>query len=280
MPLFVVATPIGHLEDLSPRAARVLREVDLVLAEDTRVTRVLLQHVASRAPQRSCHGHNEEAAATAALRVLESGGSVALVSDAGTPGVSDPGARVVGRIRAAGYEVQPVPGPSAVVAFLSASGLVSDRWQFVGFAPRRPGERTTALQSWVAWPGITVGFESPQRILGLVAALVAVSPSHPLVLARELTKRFETWHHGPASAVLESLREAGEPRGEFVFGLGEAVAVARDSPAPWTEDEQALLAALALSPMSTREASQRLSRLWSRPVREVYQALLEASEGG
>jgi 16S rRNA (cytidine1402-2'-O)-methyltransferase len=223
--LYVVATPIGHLDDLGPRAARTLREVDVVAAEDTRVTRVLLQHAGSTARLISARAHNEAQAAAQVVELLAQGRSVALVSDAGTPAISDPGARVVAAVRAAGYPVVPIPGPSALTTLLSAAGLDEGPVLFEGFLPARPRARRERLDA-LAQAAVTAGaalvfYEAPHRIDALLADLLAAfGPERRLVIGRELTKLFEE------IAVLPLADAAGwldaQPqrrRGEFVLAL-------------------------------------------------------------
>ncbi|MBX7213012.1 MAG: 16S rRNA (cytidine(1402)-2'-O)-methyltransferase [Thermoflexales bacterium] len=219
--LYLVATPIGNLEDITLRALRILREVSLIAAEDTRTTRILLDHHSITTPTTSYHEHNKGGREGALLQALERG-DVALVSDAGSPGISDPGFELVNAALAAGHTVSPVPGPSAVIAAVSASGLPTDQFVFVGFAPRRAG----ALADWVAQlrteTRTTVLYEAPHRIGETVAALAAAFPSRGLCLARELTKRFETFWRGRCDEAVAHL-QAHPPRGEFVVVLAGAV---------------------------------------------------------
>lgn len=192
--LWVVATPIGHLEDLSARARRVLTEVDAVLAEDTRRTRALLTAIGARRPVLSLHEHNEDARTAEVLARLAAGGSLALVSDAGTPLVSDPGFRLVRAARAGGFSVRPVPGPSAPIAALSVAGIPCERFCFEGFLPSAVSQRRARLQELAEEPRTMVFFEAPQRIEATVRDMIAVfGEARPACLARELTKRHETF---------------------------------------------------------------------------------------
>jgi 16S rRNA (cytidine1402-2'-O)-methyltransferase len=223
--LYVVATPIGHLDDLSPRAARILREVDLVAAEDTRVTRVLLRHAGSSAPLISARAHNEAQAAARIVALLAEGKSVALVSDAGTPAISDPGARVVAAVHAAGYPVVAIPGPSALTALLSAAGLEEGPILFEGFLPARARARRDRLDTLAAAAGAAgaalVVYEAPHRIDALLADLLRVfDPAHRIVIGRELTKVFEEVVVMPLGAATGWLDERPQRRrGEYVLAL-------------------------------------------------------------
>lgn len=231
--LYVVATPLGNLGDLTARAAEVLRAVPWVAAEDTRHSAPLLRHLGSPAKLLPAHEHNEEAAARQVIERLAAGESVALISDAGTPAVSDPGARLVARVREAGFKVVPLPGPCAAVAALSASGIAAPRWLFVGFLPVKAKQREEALRELAALPAALVFYEAPHRILESVAALAAtLGAARRVVVARELTKLFETIHAcplGEAAAWLEA--DANRQRGEFVLIV--------DAPAPAAGDDDA-----------------------------------------
>jgi len=219
--LYVVATPLGNLGDIGARALEVLRGADAVACEDTRHTRRLLDHFGIRAETFSLHEHNEAAAAERLIRLLREGRSVALVSDAGTPAVSDPGARAVAAVRAAGFAVIPVPGPNAAVAALSASGLTDPHFLFYGFLPAKQAARRTALAALKGLPCALVFHEAPHRIEETVADLAAVlEPGRTLVIARELTKLFESIVSLPledATAWLAA--DEDRRRGEFVLAV-------------------------------------------------------------
>jgi 16S rRNA (cytidine1402-2'-O)-methyltransferase len=223
--LYVVATPIGNLEDITARALRTLRAVDVVACEDTRRTRQLLTHFDIHTPTVSYYEHNKLTRGPDLLRQLADGRSVALVSDAGTPGISDPGVLLVRESRAAGIPVVPVPGPSAVIAALSASGLPADRFVFDGFLPVKPGRRVNRLKALRELETTVVVYESPHRIVAAMEAIAEVFGDAPVVVARELTKKFEEIITAPAAAHLERLR-ASEPRGEFVVVIPEATRAA------------------------------------------------------
>ena len=213
--LYVVATPIGNLEDITARALRVLREADVVACEDTRRTRQLLSHFAIHTPTVSYYEHNKLVRGPQLLRRLEEGGSVALVTDAGTPGISDPGFLLVRDARAAGAAVVPVPGPSAVVTALSAAGVPGDRFVFDGFLPVKPGRRLNRLKALRDLELTIVVYESPHRIVAALEAIGEVFGDREIVVARELTKQFEEIVRATPAVHLERLR-ATEPRGEFV----------------------------------------------------------------
>jgi 16S rRNA (cytidine1402-2'-O)-methyltransferase len=212
--LFVVATPIGNLEDVTLRALRILREVDLVACEDTRHTRLLLSRHDIHASTTSYFEHNKLRKGPELIRMLLDGRSIALVTDAGTPGISDPGFMLVRDAREAGIPVVPVPGPSAVIAALSAAGIGADRFVFEGFLPIKPGRRVNRLRALAALEMTLVLYESPHRIVATLEAIRDVFGEAEVVVARELTKQFEEIVRATASAHLERLGATG-PRGEF-----------------------------------------------------------------
>lgn len=216
--LHVVATPIGNLGDLSPRALETLKRVDAICAEDTRHTRQLLAHFGLERPLLALHEHNEGDAAAPLVARLLAGDSLALVSDAGTPLVSDPGFRLVRAARAAGVRVSPVPGPSALVAALSAAGLPSDRFVFEGFLPAKAKARREHLQALAAEPRTMIFYESSHRIEDTLADMaMAFGDDRPAVVARELTKLFETVLDGGLAGLARRVREdANQRKGEFV----------------------------------------------------------------
>jgi 16S rRNA (cytidine1402-2'-O)-methyltransferase len=212
--LYVVATPLGNLEDITLRALRVLREVALVACEDTRRTRALLTHFDIHVPVTSYFEHNKLRKSARLLETLEAGQSVALVTDAGTPGISDPGFLLVKQAREAGIAVVPVPGPSAVVTALSAAGVPADRFLFDGFLPVKPGRRVHRLEALRGLEMTVVCYESPHRILATLDAIAQVFGERSIVVARELTKQFEEIVRGPAAA-LRARFGAAAVRGEF-----------------------------------------------------------------
>jgi 16S rRNA (cytidine1402-2'-O)-methyltransferase len=214
--LYVVATPIGNLEDITLRALRVLKEVDLIACEDTRRTRGLLSHFDIHAHVTSYFEHNKLSKGEALVRALTDGKSVALVTDAGTPGISDPGFLLVRAARDAGIPVVPIPGPSAVIAALSAAGLPADRFVFDGFLPVKPGRRIHRLEALRALPMTIVCYESPHRILAALEAIGHVFGEIEITVARELTKQFEEIVRGMPLQLREHW-ERTPPRGEFTI---------------------------------------------------------------
>jgi 16S rRNA (cytidine1402-2'-O)-methyltransferase len=228
--LYVVATPIGNLEDVTLRALRVLKEVDLIACEDTRRTRALLSHFGIHGHVTSYFEHNKLAKGEVLLRTLSGGQSIALVTDAGTPGVSDPGFLLVRAARGAGISVVPIPGPSAVIAALSAAGVPADRFVFDGFLPVKPGRRLHRLEALRAHEMTIVCYESPHRIGATLAAIASVFGETEIVVARELTKQFEEIVEGSPARLIERFA-SGRARGEFTIIVPRA---RRESPAPWT----------------------------------------------
>lgn len=216
--LFVVATPIGNLEDLTFRALRVLRDVDAIAAEDTRRTSRLLAHYEVQKPLVSVHAHNEGREAPGLVRRLLAGESIALVSDAGTPGISDPGQLLVAACRAAGVRVVPIPGPSAVTAALSASGLTASRFSFLGFPPPSGQERLDWLATLPDEPGIIIFFEAPHRFQRTMQDVSGLLVKRQIIVAREISKIHETLAEWPTLA--EPSAPADSERGEFVIIVG------------------------------------------------------------
>lgn len=219
--LYLVATPIGNLEDITLRALRVLRESDMVAAEDTRHTGQLLRHFGISKPLLSYFKFNEAKRTEEFVGRLKRGETIALVTDAGSPGISDPGERVVAAALAAGCRVEPVPGACALVAALTASGLPTDEFHFAGFLPHKSGQRANRLAELATLPGTLVLYESPFRIERLVAELAVALPERPVVLARELTKKFEEWLRGTPAELAAQL-QVRPRKGEFAVIVGPA----------------------------------------------------------
>jgi len=217
--LYLVATPIGNLEDITLRALRTLKECDLVAAEDTRHTGQLLKHFGISKPLLSYFQFNEARRSEEIIERLRRGENVALVTDAGSPGVSDPGERVVKAALAAGFRVEPVPGPCALVAAVTASGLPTDEFHFFGFLPHKSGQRRKQLETLKELPGTLVLYESPYRIEKLLGELHEICPDRPVVLGRELTKKFEEFLRGKPGELLEIARKR-VLKGEFVVMVG------------------------------------------------------------
>ncbi len=220
--LYLVATPIGNLEDTTLRALRVLRECDVVAAEDTRRTGQLLKHFGISKPLLSYFQFNEVKRSEEIIERLRRGEKVALVTDAGSPGISDPGERVVKAAITAGFRVEAVPGACALVAALTASGLPTDEFHFIGFLPHKSGERRNKLESLTAITGTLVFYESPYRIEKLLGELHEVFPKREVVLARELTKKFEEFLRGKPAVLLEITRQRSL-KGEFVVMVGPSM---------------------------------------------------------
>jgi len=263
--LYLVATPIGNLEDVSSRALKVLEEAELVLAEDTRRTRVLLDRYGVPAKPVSLHAHNEVARSAKVLAVLDGGGDVALVSDAGTPLISDPGDRLVAAALEAGHSVVPIPGASALLAALAASGLPAVPFTFVGFLPRRSGECDRALESLRDRRDTLIFFESPRRIAKTLARLQQVFGDRRACVARELTKMHEEFARGLLSELAERFAEGA--RGEctlVVEGTSQAEAVLSER-----ELDAAIRARIAEGE-SPRQISDQLAEPSGLPKREIY----------
>lgn len=275
--LFVVATPIGNLEDLTARALRVLGEVDLIASEDTRHSRRLLDHYHIRTPLTSYHEHNESEKAQALLRELAQGRNVALITDAGTPGISDPGYRVVRAARREGYEVVAVPGPSALAAALSVSGLPTDGFSFHGFFPRKRSQAEEFLEAAGRQGGTHVFFESPHRLLDTLRAIGERLPEAQVCVARELTKIHEEVVLGSPREAAE--RFAGSPvRGECVLILH---AEAREAAADWGPEaiRARVDAAVRERGLSRRDAVRHVAAELGLPRNAVYQAATAEGEG-
>ena len=219
--LYLVATPIGNLEDITLRALRTLKECDVIAAEDTRRTGQLLRHFDISKPLLSYFKFNEAKRSEELLDRLQRGDKVALVTDAGSPGISDPGERVVRAAIAQGFRVEPVPGPCALVAALTASGLPTDEFHFLGFLPHKPGQRRKELERMANVGGTLVLYESPYRIEKLLLELAGIWPQQEVVLARELTKKFEEFLRGKPADLLEVLKQRSL-KGEFVVMLSTA----------------------------------------------------------
>ena len=274
--LFVVATPIGNLEDLSPRARQTLAEVDLVAAEDTRHTGRLLSHLGVKTPQFALHEHNEARAAQSLIEQLMDGKSVALVSDAGTPLVSDPGYRLVRAAHANGIAVSPLPGPSAVTAALSVSGLPTDRFGFEGFPPAKTAARRKWLQARAADGRTLLFFEAVHRIVATLADMVDVfGADREAFLGRELTKLHEQCRRATLGELLDEVSNGTiTSRGEFVI----AVHGAEDN-APSSIDADRLLRELAET-LPPKKAAAIAARVTGEKRNALYQRLLDIKSGG
>jgi len=275
--LYVVATPIGNLEDISQRAIRVLGDVDLILAEDTRHSQRLLARVGVDVPTRACHEHNERALVDQLVERLLGGQRMALVSDAGTPLLSDPGFHLVREARAAGITVVPVPGPSALTAALSVAGLPTHRFTFEGFLPAKEGQRRSALEALADESRTMVFFEAPHRITTMLRTAAQVfGGSRNAAYARELTKRFESVVDGTLTELIVRLEAHPEQvRGEFVVLISGAQT--RRIAAPVTA-ETLLLALLAELPAS--RAAAVAAKVLDAPRKTLYELALRLGEQG
>lgn len=273
--LSVVGTPIGNLDDLSPRAATALLEADVVACEDTRRTAGLLRHVGSGAPMVPLHAHNEAARAAELCARMLAGAHVALVSDAGMPLVSDPGARLVRAAADAGIAVTVVPGPSAVTAALAASGLGEGAgFVFLGFLPRRAAERAALAERLTGLDVPAVAYESPQRLPASLAALAQAFPDRRVAVCRELTKRFEEVVRGTAAEVAGRFTEA--PRGEITVVLGPAAPDAGDD-----AGDDALRAGISLmldAGMGAGRAAEAVAALGAAPRNRAYRVAVALSD--
>jgi len=273
--LYVVGTPIGNLEDVTVRAARVLGEVSLVAAEDTRVSRRLLNHLGVRVPCVSCNEHNWRQRLPELLRALETG-DVALVTDAGMPGVSDPGAAIVAAVADEGNSVVAIPGPSAVTTALAVSGMQADSFTFLGFLPRRGRERRERLAGAAAIPDTLVIFESPHRLRATLADLLGVLGDRRMAVCRELTKLHEEVWRGRISEAIDYFEA---PRGEFVLVVAGAGAAVELEGQASLEEAQEMLAALRQSGSRAREAVAEVMAATGLPRSEVYRMWVETGRG-
>ncbi len=267
--LYVVATPIGNMEDLSPRAERVLREVSLIAAEDTRHTGIMLKRLGIATPLVSNHGFNEQARLARLLDAL-SQGNVALVSDAGTPAISDPGAILVRAAAEAGHEVIPIPGASAVTAAVSASGLVDGAFAFLGFLPRSAGDREAALRNALSWGIPIVVFESDNRIESFSRQLAELAPERQIALFRELTKLHEETVRCAAADLPVRLADSVR-KGEFVVVIGAGTS---DAPVDLDTEIQQRLAEGG----KPSEIARAIARETGRPRSVVYERILELAK--
>jgi 16S rRNA (cytidine1402-2'-O)-methyltransferase len=274
--LFLVATPLGNLEDLTLRAVRTLREVALVACEDTRRTGTLLHAQGIATPTTSFFEHNERWKGERILDALREGRNVALVSDAGTPGISDPGYRLVRDARAAGLPVVPVPGPSAGVAALSVSGLPSDRFLIVGFLPARAGARRRALEEIANERATLVVYESPLRVVETLASMAEVLGDREAFLCREATKLHEEYRRARLCELHADLAARGSVKGEIVL-----VVAGRPDEAPLAgADPVAVYRTLAAAGRTRREAVKETARQLGLPAREVYRLVQESEDQG
>lgn len=267
--LYVVATPIGNLDDITLRAIRILKEVDRIACEDTRQTRKLLDRHAIAKPLVSYHEHNEQARAEELLRELAAGVNIALVSDAGTPLIADPGYRLVAQARAQGIAVIPIPGPSAVLSALSASGLPTDAFFFGGFLPAKKTQRRKMLEEMKIYPATLVFYEAPHRILEALDDIAEVLGPRRVTIARELTKIHEEFLMGEPSELRETLAKRPSIKGEITLMIGKGEAPVDATPIELAFDR------LLKAGVPRMEAMKTIARERGLSKREVYQKLNE-----
>ena len=271
--LYLVATPIGNLGDITLRALETLAGADILACEDTRVTRILLNRYGIKQRPTPYHEHNAGEAGPKLIAALGSGKSVALVSDAGTPLVSDPGFRLVGLAIEAGIRVVPIPGASAVLAALTASGLPSDTFMFGGFLPVKDGQRRARLSELKAAPATLIFFESPRRLAATLATMTDVLGDRPAAIGRELTKAFEEMRTGTLGSLAAHYAQAPTPKGEIVICVGPP----DDQPDQPKDIDRLLLSLVAEMPAS--KAAAEAARMTGQPKQALYRRLLELRDG-
>ena len=268
--LYVVATPIGNLADITLRALDVLKRVDAIAAEDTRMAARLLKHHGITARLLALHEHNERGAAQKLVDLLAQGKSIALISHAGTPAISDPGALAVAAVKGAGYPVVPVPGPNAAICALSAAGIAAPHFLFYGFLPQQASARQRELDALKSLPYLLVFYEAPHRVVASVAAMAAVFGERTLTIARELTKLFETIHTCRLSEAEEWFADANQLKGEFVLLVEGAPAAATADPAAARHVLEVLMRELSL-----KQAVQLAVAITGARKNDVYELALE-----
>jgi len=270
--LYIVATPIGNLADITLRALDVLKTVELIAAEDTRHTRKLLSHYGISAKLTSCNEHNERTRAEELVRRLSSGASVALLSDAGTPTVSDPGYRLLQAAIAANIRIVPIPGPSAAMTALSAAGLPSDSFLFVGFLPPKSAKRQARLKQLANAAATVIFYESPNRIIALLQEIAELLGNRPVVVAREMTKRYEEFIRGRVEDVFIDLKARSDIKGEITLLVSGRESATED----FTEAvKEEIDAALRNGSTGTAKLSRDLAGRYGMPKNQVYEMILQ-----
>jgi 16S rRNA (cytidine1402-2'-O)-methyltransferase len=272
--LYLVATPIGNLEDITLRAVRTLKEADVIACEDTRQTQKLLQHYGIRKEMVSYHEHNELTRSPELVIELEQGAKIALVSDAGTPGISDPGHRLVTLCLRHHIPVVPIPGPSALVAALAASGLPTDEFLFVGFLPPRSGARRKALDALKIEPRTLIFYEAPHRVMETLADAADILGPRPAVIAREVTKIHEEFLRGPLPELLETARKRA-PRGEITLLIGAGDPQTQQQAEPRVSLKQRVEQLEAEAGVDRKAALKQAARERGLGKREAYNQLLQ-----
>ncbi|UZK03030.1 16S rRNA (cytidine(1402)-2'-O)-methyltransferase [Venatoribacter cucullus] len=270
--LYIVATPIGNLSDLTVRAQQVLASVDVIACEDTRHTSKLLQHLGLHKPLLSVHEHNERDRIEQVAQLLRKGQSMALVSDAGTPLISDPGYPLVQGLRQLGLPVTPIPGVSAIITALSAAGLPTDRFTFEGFLPHKAGSKREKLEAQAQEPRTLVYYEAKHRILETLQMMAEVfGAERPACVARELTKTFETFYHGTLPEILAQISaDDDQQKGEFVVMIA-----GNPNPVPSSEVDSGKLFRLLLAELPPKKAAAVIAELTGENKKELYQKALE-----
>lgn len=270
--LYLIATPIGNLADITLRALETLKTCDYILCEDTRHSLILLQHYQIQKPLKSYHKFNQASQAESILKDLESGQHICLISDAGTPGISDPGADLVKLCIEHNLPITALPGPCAAIQALSCSGLPTDRFQFCGFLPRKDNELKRELQAMLTYQGTTICYESPHRLLQVLECIQTMQPQRQLVVGRELTKKFEEMVRGTPSMLIEHWQQT-PLKGEIVLLISPASEKTMHDWSEWTPEEhvQWIQDHYALS---RKEAIKLVADLRGVPKRQIYQQLL------
>ncbi len=265
--LYVVATPIGHLEDITLRALSVLKAVDLIAAEDTRKTGQLLRHFGITTALVSYHEHNETARTPDLMRRLQQGASIAVVTTAGTPGISDPGYRIVAAAAAAGLRVVPVPGPVAAAAALSASGLPTNAFLFEGFLPKKAGKRSRQIKALASEVRTVILYESPQRIAALIAEMLPVFGDRRAVLAREMTKRYEEFIRGHLSEIQATLNRRADIKGECTLIVAGS---ADEGPSSWERAREEIRRGVSSPSKAVAQLAKEVAHAHGLPRQAVY----------
>ena len=272
--LYIVPTPIGNLEDITQRSLKVLNEVDLIACEDTRHSHRLLDHYSIKTALTAMHDHNERGKADWLVTQLSEGKDIALISDAGTPLISDPGFHLVNKVRDAGFKVVPLPGACAAIAALSASGLPTDEFRFVGFLPAKSSQRKSSMEALLSETSTLIFYESPHRILNTLEDLESVMGDRRVVVARELTKTFETFLCASVSDVIQEMKaDSNQQRGEMVLLVHGAEKSAKTELA----DMDVMIKA-SLKYLGVKQTSSLLSDITGVRKKEIYQRALELSE--
>ncbi|MCG8550774.1 MAG: 16S rRNA (cytidine(1402)-2'-O)-methyltransferase [Desulfobacterales bacterium] len=269
--LYIVATPLGNLEDMTFRGVRILKDADLIAAEDTRHSKKLLNHYDITTPSVACHEHNEAAKAHDLIQRLEKGTTIALISDAGTPLISDPGYRLVSMASEKGIPIVPVPGCNAAITGLSASGLPTDAFIFLGFAPKKQGRLDNFLNNAAHHKATLIFYESPRRVIRLISSAITAFGDRQACLARELTKQYEEFIRGPLSSILSALESRETVKGECVlFIKGQD-----DQPVDLsTEQMESLIMDGLDQNMRTGELAKKIAGLANWPKSKVYDMIL------